>query len=128
MTRRPYERAVKWHWWVHRPRYVVYMVRELTSLFVGAYCTLLMIGLIRLAQGEATWERFVGALSGRWGIAFQLLCLAFATFHTVTWFAVTPKALPLTVKGEPVSATAIIGAHYAAWALLSAIVLIAAGA
>jgi fumarate reductase subunit C len=58
---------------------------------------------------------------------FQLLCLAFATYHSVTWFALTPKAMPLMVKGEPVPGIVIVGAHYVAWAAVSAVVLIATG-
>ncbi len=106
---------------------VAYMVRELTSLFVGLYCALLAIGLVRLAQGEAAWDGFVAAFSSPAGIVFQWLCLAFATYHSVTWFALTPKAMPLTVRGEPVPGTVIVGAHYVAWAAVSVIVLIAAG-
>jgi fumarate reductase subunit C len=48
-------------------------------------------------------------------------------YHSVTWFAVAPKAMPLTVRGEPVPAKAIVGRHYAAWAVVSLIVLITAG-
>jgi fumarate reductase subunit C len=60
-------------------------------------------------------------------VLLQLVCLAFAAYHSITWFAVTPKAMPLTLKGEPVSGTIIVGAHYAAWAVVSLIVLIATG-
>jgi fumarate reductase subunit C len=56
-----------------------------------------------------------------------LVCLVFATYHSVTWFAVTPKALPLMVRGQPVSAKTIIRMHYAAWIAVSLVVLIAAG-
>ena len=45
------------------------------------------------------------------GIAFQLVTLAFALYHSVTWFNLTPKALPLPF---------IAAAHYAIWAALSA--------
>src|SRR5262249_46926411 len=38
-----------------------------------------------------------------------------------------PKAMPLALRGEPVPAKAIVGMHYGAWALVSLIVLIAAG-
>jgi fumarate reductase subunit C len=69
----------------------------------------------------------LAALSSPPGILFQLLCLAFATYHSATWFAVTPKAMPLMLKGEPVPAKTIVVVHYGAWALLSLIVLIAAG-
>src|SRR5450631_2593904 len=83
MSRRPYIRKVERSWWLHQPRYVFYMIRELTSLFVGLYCALLVVGLIRLSQGHAAWDGFVAALSGPLGVAFQLVCLVFATYHSV---------------------------------------------
>ena len=127
MSRRPYVRKVERSWWLHHPRYVAYMIRELTSLFVGLYCALLAVGLVRLAQGAAAWDGFVAALSSPAGIVFQLLCLVFAVYHSVTWFALTPKAMPLRVKGEAVPGGMIVGAHYVAWAAVSIVVLIAAG-
>jgi fumarate reductase subunit C len=103
------------------------MIRELTSVFVGLYCGLLVLGLVRLAQGHAAWDGFLAALSSPVGVLFQVVCLAFAAYHSVTWFALTPKAMPLEVRGEPVPPGAIIGMHYGAWAVVSLIVLIAAG-
>ena len=127
MSRRPYVRKVKSGWWLGQRRYVLYMIRELTSLFVGLYCALLVIGIFRLSQGRAAWDSFVAALSSPWVVVFQLMCLAFAIYHSATWFGVTPKAMPLVVKGEPVPAKTIVLFHYGAWALVSLIVLIAAG-
>ena len=127
MSRRPYVRKAERSWWLHHPRYVAYMVRELTSLFVGLYCALLVVGLIRLAQGQAAWDGFVAAFSSPLGVSLQLVCLAFAIYHSVTWFALTPKAMPLMIKDEPVPDMAIVGAHYVAWAVVSVVVLIAAG-
>lgn len=127
MTRRPYVRRVKPGWWLGRRRYVLYMIRELTSLFIGLYCALMVIGVFRLSRGQAAWDGFVATLSSPWGIALQLICLAFATYHSTTWFAVTPKAMPLTLKGEPVAARTIVIFHYGAWALVSLVVLVAAG-
>jgi succinate dehydrogenase subunit C len=127
MSRRPYVRKVNRSWWLGHRRYVAYMIRELTSLFVGLYCGLLVLGLVRLAQGHAAWDSFLAALSSPVGVLFQLVCLAFAVYHSVTWFALTPKAMPLAVRGEPVPPRAIIGMHYGVWAVVSLIVLIAAG-
>lgn len=127
MTRRPYVRKVERNWWLGHRRYVVYMLRELTSLFIGLYCALLVVGLFRLAQGRAAWDGFLAALSSPLGIVFQLVCLVFAAYHSATWFALTPKAMPLVVRGEPVPPKAIVGAHYAAWAVVSLGILIAAG-
>ncbi|HXZ01285.1 MAG TPA: hypothetical protein VEI03_14905 [Stellaceae bacterium] len=127
MSRRPYLREVKRSWWLGQRRYLFYMIRELTSLFVALYCVLLVVGLVRLAQGPAAWDGFVAAFSSPLGVLFQVLCLIFATFHSVTWFAVTPKAMPLMVKGEAVPPRAIVAAHYAFWAALSLLVLIVVG-
>ena len=38
-------------WYFRQPRYLRYMSREITSIFVGAYCVLLVVGLHRLANG-----------------------------------------------------------------------------
>ena len=90
MSRRPYLRKVERNWWLQHPRYISYMIRELTSLFVGLYCVLLAVGLVRLAQGHSAWDGFVANLSSPLGISFQSICLVFAIYHSVTWFALTP--------------------------------------
>jgi fumarate reductase subunit C len=127
MSRRPYVRTIQRSWWLGHRRYVVYMLRELTCVFVGLYCVVLVVGLFRLAQGRAAWDGFVAALSSPPGAVFQLVCLAFAAYHSVTWFALTPKAMPLVMHGAPVPGSAIVGAHYAAWIAVSLAILIAAG-
>jgi fumarate reductase subunit C len=126
MSRRPYTRKVKVNWWLGQRRYVAYMMRELTSLFIGFYCAVLVVALLRLAHGRAAWDDFLAVLSSPAGVLLQLICLAFAIFHSVTWFAVTPKAMPMTLRGEPMPGKAIVGAHYVAWAAVSLIVLLAA--
>jgi len=127
MSRRPYVRQIERSWWLSRRRYFVYMMREATCLFIALYSALLTDGLLRLSQGPEAWDSYVAAISSTPGVLFQLVCLGFAAFHSVTWFAVTPKAMPLVVKGEPVPPKAIIGAHFALWAVVSLIVFIAAG-
>jgi fumarate reductase subunit C len=126
MSRRPYVREMKRSWWLGRPRYVRYMMRELTSLFIGLYCAGLTLGLVCLAKGSSAWDAFLAAAASPPAVLLQLLCLAAAVYHSITWFAVTPKAMPLTLRGEPLPSAAIIGTHYAAWAVVSLVVLFAA--
>jgi fumarate reductase subunit C len=103
------------------------MVREMTSLFIGIYSAVLAMGLVSLTQGRSAWESYLTILSSRPGVLLQLVCLLFATYHSVTWFALTPKAMPLMVRGRPVSATTIVRFHHVAWLAVSLAVLIAAG-
>jgi fumarate reductase subunit C len=56
----------------------------------------------------------------------QLRTLAFAAYHSVTWFNLTPKALPVQLGEEFVPGWVIAGAHFAGWAVLSFIILVLA--
>jgi fumarate reductase subunit C len=49
--------------------------------------------------------------------------LAFATYHSITWFNLTPKALPLQVGEGFVPDWVIAGAHFAGWAVVSFVIL-----
>lgn len=128
MSRRPYVREIpRYSWFFGHPRYMRYMTREITCVFIGAYTLLLLLGLQRLSQGEAAYEAFLQMLREPAVVAFQVAALALAVYHTVTWFNVTPKALPLQVGEGFVPSAVIAGAHYVGWALLSAVVLVGAG-
>ena len=128
MSPKPYNRTVaRYSWWLAQGRYVRYMAREITSLFIGAYSAVLVVGLARLAEGRAAWDAYLEALQSPLGVAFHIVALLFALYHTATWFNVTPKAMPLEVAGRRLPGVAIVGAHYAGWVVVSAALLMLAG-
>jgi fumarate reductase subunit C len=103
------------------------MSREITSIFVGAYCVLLVVGLQRLAAGPAAWDGFLQALRTPASIVFQFLALVAAVYHAATWFNATQKAMPVQIGEDFVPGSVISGAHYVAWAVLSLAILYLAG-
>ncbi len=128
MSRKPYVRATTLEWLTRNPRYLRYLLRELSCLFIGGWTLMMVWGLARLAQGPAAWEGFLQALRSPASIVLQALALAFSVYHGVTWFRLTPKALPLQ-RGESFVADGVIsGAHFALWGLLSLAILFLAGA
>ncbi len=128
VTRKPYVREVpRLRWFFRHPRYLRYMAREVTCLFIGAYTLLLLVGVKRLAEGEAAYEAFLAALASPASVVFHAAALAFSVYHSVTWFNVTPKALPLQVGERFVPGGVIAGLHYAVWAALSLAILVLAG-
>jgi fumarate reductase subunit C len=128
MSRRPLVRIVPpTSWFFRHPRYLRYMSREITSIFIGAYCVLLVVALQRLSEGPAAWAGFLQALRSADSIVFHLLALAAALYHAGTWFNATQKAMPLQIGEDFVPGNVISGAHYAAWAVLSIAVLFIAG-
>lgn len=128
MSRKPYVREMTWRWIFRHPRYVSYMAREFSCLFIGAWTLMMVWGLGQLAQGPAAWSAFLECLASPSSIVFHVLALGFATYHSITWFNLTPKALPVQVGEEFVPGAVIAGAHFGAWAVLSAAVLYFAGA
>ena len=125
--RKPYIRKFEKTWWLGQPRFMAYMLRELTCLFLGAYSIVILIGLLRLSQGRGPYEAFLEALQSPLAIAFHLLAFAFTIFHTVTWFGLTPKAMPLRIGQNPVPRRLIIMAHYLAWLVISVGTLLVVG-
>jgi len=128
VKRKPYVRRETWRWIFRHPRYLRYMAREFSCLFIGGYTLLLVAGLKSLSEGPTAYGAFVESLRSPASIVFHLLALAFATYHSVTWFKLTPKALPVQLGEDFVPDGVISGAHYAAWAALSFVVLYLAGA
>ena len=128
MSRRPYKRAVSTtSWWIAQPRYIRYMAREVSCVFIGAYTAVVVVALLRLSEGAAAWGAFLTALQTPASVAFHLLALAFALYHTTTWFNVTPKAMPVQFGEKQLPGVVIIGAHYAGWVLVSVLILFLAG-
>lgn len=128
MSRKPYVREMTSEWITRHPRYLRYLVREFSCLFIGGWTLMMVWGLARLAQGPAAWAAFLETLQAPASIVLQVLALAFSVYHSVTWFNLTPKALPLQRGEDFVPDGVISGAHFAVWALLSLAVLVLAGA
>jgi fumarate reductase subunit C len=128
MSRRPYVREVsKTRWYFRHPRYLRYMSREVTCIFIGAFALLLLCALGRLAEGQAAYESCLAALQGPWGIFGLLVALIFSVHNTTSWFNVTPKAMPVQIGEEFLPGKFIVVAHYAVWIVVSLVVLFFAG-
>ena len=126
--RKPYVRPIsKCSWFMSQSRYKSYMLHEISSLFVAIYTIILIVGLIRLAQGPAAWEGWLNAVTSPIGVIFHLIAFAFAIIHTTSWFKAVPQAMRLMKGEEVVPGKLIIGAHYGVLAVVSLFVLILAG-
>lgn len=115
-------------WWRRNPRHLLYMVREGTSAFVGAYGALLVWGLNAIAAGPAAWERWLSVMRHPLMLSFHVLVFVAACWHSVTWFAVSPKTMPpLELAGRRLSPRFLVGVQYLAAALVSAVILFGVG-
>lgn len=123
--RRPYVREFPNSWWLEQPFYTRYMLRELTSFFIGTYTALLILGLWRLSEGPEAWTAFIGMFDHWAWVVYHVLALAFAIYHTVTWFALFPRTSPIMLGEDFVRPCALIAGQYVAWVAVTLVVFIA---
>ncbi len=116
-----YHRPVQKAWWLKRRPYVLFIVRELTSLFVGFYCLLLLVTLYMLGQGEKAYEGMLTFLRSGPIIALHIIALIFTVYHSATWFNLTPKAIVIPIGEKRVPDVFIAGSNYVAWVVFSGI-------
>ena len=95
-------------WWHKNPYYVRYMIRESSSVFLGIYALILLVGLLRLTQGQAAYDAWREAMVSPGSIVFHCLALLTVGYHAYTWWKVAPKTAPdLHVAGRPLPQFAI---------------------
>lgn len=112
--RRPYVRPMD-GWWKKNPFYVEYMVHEGTALFVAAYAITLLVGLVRLGQGDAAWAGWLEALHSPLSIVFHLAMLVAVAYHAFTWFKLFPLTMPpIVVNGKKVGPCVVVGTGWTA--------------
>lgn len=96
--RRGYVRPMQ-GWWRRDPFFVKYMIREVTAVAVLVYAIILMMGVVRLSQGEAAFNGWLAALKTPGSILLHLVLLASMIVHAKSWFDIMPKTMPLMFMG-----------------------------
>jgi fumarate reductase subunit C len=123
VTRVPsYQRRIGVFWWVHKRSYFLFVMRELSSIFVAWFVVYLLMFIAAVAGGQQQYDEFLDRATSPLLLVVNAVGLAFLVLHTVTWFALTPKAMVLRLGGRRVPGTAILAAQYVALAVVSAFI------
>ncbi len=122
--RERYQTPLPWSWFTQRRAYRLFMVREATSVFLSGYLVYLIVWIYRIGQGP---EGFATAIDGArrpFTVAMHILALAAALYHSITWFNLTPKIMPLYIGEDRLPdfwAAILMG--YLPWTLFTFIIL-----
>lgn len=118
-----YRKPMSTWWWLGKRTYLVFILRELSSIFV-AWFVLFMLLLVRaIGQGDAEYQRFLDRVDHPLVVLLNLVALVFVSFHMVTWFNLTPQAMVVRVGGRRIRPSWIVASQYVAWIIVSAFVL-----
>jgi fumarate reductase subunit C len=117
-----YQRPLALFWWLERRSYLLFVLRELSSVFVAWFVVYLLLLVNAVSDGAASYQSFLD-WSGRWWVvAINVIAMLFILLHVITWFALAPRAMVITVRGRHLPPAQVVAAHYVAWLVLSAIV------
>ncbi len=108
-------------WWLQRKNYFLFMVREVSAVFVGLFALICLVGVYRLSQGEETYQLYLDALQTPSAQALFVVILLFSIFHTVTWIHLTPMIMVVRLGAKTVPPVLVLIANYLAWIVISLI-------
>ncbi|MGH3712595.1 MAG: hypothetical protein ACRDT4_03930 [Micromonosporaceae bacterium] len=117
---RLYRRPVPLLWWLERRSYLLFVLRELSAVFVAWFVVYLLLLVNAVAGGADQYQRFLDWSASWWVLGLNLVACAFVLLHTITWFGLAPRALVVRVRGRRVPPSWVLAGHYLAWAVLSA--------
>jgi fumarate reductase subunit C len=118
----PYRQPVSTFWWAKRRSYLLFMLRELSCVFVAWSVVYLLLLVRATGAGQHSYDRFLDWSANPVVVALNVVALIFLLLHAVTWFGLAPRAMVLHVRGNRVPARTTLAAHYATWLVVSAVI------
>jgi fumarate reductase subunit C len=118
---RPYQHAVSRFWWAKRRSYLLFMLREISCVFVAWSVVYLLLRVHAIGAGREPYVRFLDWSANPLVVLLNAVALIFLLLHAVTWFGLAPRAFVVHVGGNRVPARAVLAGHYVAWLVVSAV-------
>lgn len=107
-------------WWLKRRSYTLFLLRELSSVFVAWFVVYLLLLVRAVAGGAAEYQRFLGWSASPWLVVLNVVALAFVLYHAVTFVNLTPQAMVVRLGGRRLPPRVLAGSIYLVWVLVSA--------
>ncbi len=117
-----YRERMSVYWWLGQWRYLKFVVRELSSVFVATFVVMTLLQLRALRNGPEAYARFQHWLQTPWAIALNSVCLFFVLFHTITWFNLAPQAMAIRMRGRRLPDFLVAAPNYVMWLGVSVVV------
>jgi fumarate reductase subunit C len=109
-------------WWLGRPSYVAFILREVSCVFVAWTVVFLLLLIRAIGSGPRDYTGFLEWAGTPWVVVLNVVALAFLLYHAVTWFQLTPKAMAVRLRGRRVPDAVIIASAYMGWVVVSGLV------
>jgi fumarate reductase subunit C len=117
---RLYKPRMSVFWWLSKPRYTAFVLRELSSVFVAWTVAYLLLLAYAVGQGPEQYQRFLDRSASPWLLGLNIVTLLFVLYHTITFMNLTPQAMVLKVREWRVPGALVTLGVYASFVVVSA--------
>lgn len=108
-------------WWMSKRSYQLFILRELSAVAVAWFVVVTLAFAWSVGSGAEQYQRFLDVAANPFVVAVDVVALAFLLLHTVTWFNLTPKAMPVRVRGHRAPPAAIVASQWVGFAVVAAL-------
>jgi fumarate reductase subunit C len=115
-------RPVSTYWWLEKPAYFAFILRESSCVFVSWFVVYLLLLIAAVSDGPTSYTRFIEWSSTPWVLTLNIVSLAFMIYHAITFFVAAPRAMVVHIGRRRVPEQMVLAGHYLAWAAASAVV------
>jgi fumarate reductase subunit C len=119
---REYHRPISNWWWLQRRNYLIFMLREFSSLFVAYFLVVTLGQICALAHGPEAYAAFQAHMRHPIIILINIVALAFLVLHTITWSKLVPKVFYPRHHGHPLPEMTTAIPSYVLWAVATIVV------
>jgi fumarate reductase subunit C len=111
------------YWWLGRRPYVVFILREISSVFVAWFVLYLLMLVRAVSRGAGAYGDFLDWSARPAVLLLNFVSALFIVFHGITWLNLAPKAMVVQLRGKRVPPALIAGLNYAALVVASVLVV-----
>ena len=122
MSIRAYRQPISRYWWAKRRSYLLFMLREISCVFVAWFVVYLLLLVHATITGRDSYSRFLDWSANPIVVSVNVVAFIFLLLHAVTWLNLAPRAIVPHIRGRRVPARAVLAGHYAVWLVVSAAV------
>lgn len=110
------------YWWLKKPSYLAFILREISSVFVAWTIVYLLLAVRAASRGAESYAAFLDWSAAPAVLFLNAISVGFLVFHAITWFNLAPQAMVIHVGRRTVPGSLIAASNYAAWAIATALV------
>ena len=114
-----YYRKMPGTWWLKKKSYFLFMLRELSSVFIAIFLLVYLWQIYQLTRGPEAYVAFTERLASPGWLLFHLVALLFAVYHSITWFQSSAVVLPVRLGEHLVPRATVAALHIGTWIIVS---------